>query len=126
MCLNQLQTRMRQYFIHDGHTKKGPFNFEQLKDYHLKKDTLVWYEGLKEWAKAAQLEDFNDFFIQQVIPPPLPKALEMNAASRDKILSSFEDAAEISGEPEKKSLRWPIIISIIILLGIIATIFFYH
>ena len=118
---------MRQYFIHDGHTKKGPFNFDELKDYRLKKDTLVWYEGLKEWTRAEQLKDFNDYFTPQIIPPPLPKTSGMNTASRDKILNSFEDASEIYREQsEKKSSRWLIIISIIVILGIIVTLFFYH
>ena len=118
---------MRQYFIHDGQAKKGPFTFDELKEYHLKKDTLVWHDGLKDWAKAGDLEDFSDHFNQKIIPPPLPKTFVMNTASRDKILNSFEDAAEsYRDKPKTKAMRWFIIITIIIILGIIATIFFYH
>ncbi len=118
---------MRKYFIHDGQIKKGPFNLEELKGLQLKKGTLVWYDGLKEWAKAADLEDLKDYFIEKTNPPPLPKTFEINTASRNKILSSFDDAAEVYSETsQKRSLLLPIIITIVILLGIIATIFFYH
>jgi len=119
---------MRKYFIHDGHAKKGPFNLEELKSLQLKKGTLVWHEGLKEWAKAADVEELNDYFIEKIIPPPLPKTYEINTESRNKVLSSFEDAAEIyrGAAGRRKSLLLPIIISIIIVLGIIAVIFFYY
>lgn len=118
---------MRKYFIHDGQVKKGPFNLEELKGLKLKKETLVWYEGLKEWIKAADLEDLNDYFVEKIIPPALPKTSEIDTVLRNKILSSFDDAAETySEQSQKKSLLLPIIITIVIVIGIIATIFFYY
>ena len=119
---------MRKYFIHDGHEKKGPFNSEELKGLKLKKEMLVWHDGLTEWMKAGDIEDLNDYFVEKKIPPPLPKTFEINTALRNKILSSFEEAAEIYHERavQKKSSLFPIIITIAILLGIIAVIYFYH
>lgn len=119
---------MRKYFIHDGHEKKGPFNLEELKGLQLKKEMLVWHEGLTEWIKAGDVEDLNDYFAEKIIPPPLPKTFEINTLLRDKVLSSFEEAAETYHEPviQKRSSLFPIIITIVILLGIIAAIYFYH
>jgi len=100
---------MRKYFIHDGHVKKGAFDLEDLKGFELKKATLVWHDGLKEWTKAGDIEDLNDYFIEKIVRPPLPKTFELNTASRDKILSSFEDATQLYHEPkQKKSILFPI------------------
>lgn len=117
---------MRQYYIYDGKMKKGPFDLEQLKSQFLSKETPVWYEGLKDWVMAGNIEELKDFFILKTIPPPLPKAFQKNIPSRNEILNSFTDATELYPEKRRNRFLVPILISIIIIAGIIITLFFYY
>ena len=114
---------MRKYFLYDGQARKGPFDLEELNTQSLRKETLIWYEGLKDWTKMIDLEDFKDFFAQP-IPPPLPKASKVNIQSRDKLLNSFTDAAEVAPEAKKRSYLIPIII-LLIIAGIIIAVYIY-
>jgi hypothetical protein len=115
---------MKKYFVYDGQAKKGPFDLEELKTQPLRKETLIWHEDLKDWTKVMDLEEFKDFFLQP-IPPPLPKASKVNIQSRDKLLSSFTDAAEAYPEVKKRSYLIPIIILLIIVVAIIVAIYVY-
>ena len=115
---------MRQYYIYDGQTKKGPFDLEQLKLEALNKETPVWYEGLKDWSMAGNIEELKEFFIPNVIPPPIPKPFQKNTPSRHDILNSFEEAQELYPETNRRNLLIPILITIIIIAVIIAAIFF--
>jgi len=117
---------MRQYYIYDGQMKKGPFDLEQLKLQSLNKETPVWYEGLKDWAMAGNIDELKEFFSPKIIPPPFPKTYQKNIPSRNEILNSFTDATELYPETKRGRFLIPVIISIIIIAGIIITIFFYH
>ena len=44
---------MKQYYLSkDQISKEGPFSIKQLETKLIDKETLVWYEGLKEWKKV--------------------------------------------------------------------------
>ena len=105
---------MREYYIHDGLTEKGPFDIEQLKKQSLSKQTPVWYEGLENWAVAENVDEIKGL-IGKTTPPPLPKLFEKSPALRYKVLDSFTTAPEIVHQPQKKSLVKPIIIFFIII-----------
>lgn len=120
-----MNVSMRKYFIYDGHSKKGPFSFEELKTHQISKETPVWHEDLQEWTKAGELEELNDFFIQKIMPPPLPKALEINIKKRDEILNSFPEAEEIYQESKGRSMGLPIFIIIIILAVILFALYWF-
>jgi TM2 domain-containing membrane protein YozV len=40
------------YYIADGGAQRGPFPVEQLTAQGLRRDSLVWAEGMSEWQKA--------------------------------------------------------------------------
>ena len=117
---------MRQYYIYDGQMKKGPYDLEQLKLQSLNKETPVWYDGLKDWTMAGNIDELKEFFIPKITPPPIPKPFQKNTSSRNEILNSFGEAQEIFPETNRRNLVIPIIISIIIIAGIIITIFLHH
>lgn len=106
--------------------KKGPFDLEQLKLQSLNKETPVWYEGLKEWLMAGNVDELKEFFILKAIPPPFPKTVQKDETVRNEILKSFSEATELYPATKKRRLLIPVLISIIIIAGIIFTLFFYH
>ena len=63
---------MRQYFIHDGQSEKGPLDIEQLKLENLKKETPIWFDGLENWTTVGDVEELKD--LVKSTPPPLKKA----------------------------------------------------
>lgn len=70
---------MREYYYSDGQDKKGPFSINDLKLENLSKDTLIWYEGLKDWVPAEKIEELVE--ILKVTPPPLNKPDETSKYS---------------------------------------------
>tara|TARA_B100000767_G_C19758969_1_gene534261 strand:+ start:1985 stop:2572 length:588 start_codon:yes stop_codon:yes gene_type:complete len=51
---------MKQYYLSkDQISKEGPFSIKQLETKLIDKETLVWYEGLKEWKKVSEIKDLN-------------------------------------------------------------------
>jgi uncharacterized membrane protein YdbT with pleckstrin-like domain len=117
---------MRQYYIYDGQTKKGPFGLEQLKSQILNKETPVWYEGLTDWLMAGNIDELKEFFTPKIIPPLLPKTFQKNIAARNEILNSFTDATELYPETKRRRFLIPVLVSILIIAGIIITLFFYR
>jgi hypothetical protein len=82
----------------------GPVSLEQLKGLSIKKDTLVWRDGLVNWVKAESLEELKDLF--KVEPPPLrptPPPLNHSIA----VQSSQEE--EEKRERIKKIIIWSLI-----------------
>lgn len=59
-----------EYYYLKNNFRYGPVNFENLKSKEIKKDTLVWYEGLKDWTKAEEIKELKELF--KVTPPPTP------------------------------------------------------
>jgi hypothetical protein len=118
---------MRGYYIYDGQKKKGPFDLAQLKLQPLQKETPVWYEGLKDWVMAGNIDDLKGFFNEESLPPPFTKILQKNEAVREKLLSSFSEATERYPESNyqkrKKSLF--IILSVIVIMCILGALFLF-
>ena len=64
---------MKKYYYTDGTEKFGPFTLEELKQYGLKRETLVWYEGLGDaWQPAGEVGELSELF--RFAPPSLSNA----------------------------------------------------
>ncbi len=67
-----LPKQIAQYYIVRNEQQEGPFSLEQIQAYiddsSLGKTTLVWTQGMQNWAEAQTVLDKH--FTQ--IPPPLP------------------------------------------------------
>jgi hypothetical protein len=63
-----------QYWVAMDGQQAGPFDAaalkEQIRGGGVKKDTLVWSEGMAEWTAAGQVEAVAKLFAS--VPPPLP------------------------------------------------------
>lgn len=54
---------MKQYFYIDKEGKqRGTFTAEELNNENLKKDTLVWTQGMDEWMKANDIPELQFIF----------------------------------------------------------------
>ena len=63
---------MKKYFYEKNKEQFGPVDFEVLMTLDIKRDTLIWYEGLNDWTKAIELDDLAVLF--QTVPPPMRNA----------------------------------------------------
>jgi hypothetical protein len=58
--------------------QSGPYSIDQISEFNqsgkLSKDTLVWKDGMTDWAKASLQPDLQSVF-KKVAPPPLPSSL---------------------------------------------------
>ena len=58
---------MTQYFYNLNDEQKGPISFEDLKNLisskEIKSNTLIWKEGLEDWIKASEAEEFKSLFL---------------------------------------------------------------
>jgi hypothetical protein len=53
---------MTKYYIHDGEKQLGAFDKEELKAFKIQKHTPIWFEPLKDWTTAGEVEDLKDIF----------------------------------------------------------------
>jgi len=64
-----------QYFVAVDGQQAGPFDAaglkEQIRSGKVKKDTLVWAEGMADWTAAGQVDAVAKLF--GAVPPPIPK-----------------------------------------------------
>jgi len=58
---------MTTYYIHENGRRKGPFSFEELKSKSITTHTVIWKEGMTEWAEAGKVEELVSIL---VITPP--------------------------------------------------------
>lgn len=60
---------MKKYFYTDGQEKKGPYTLEELKQFEIQPDTLIWHEGLDDWQPASSISEMKE--VLELNPPPL-------------------------------------------------------
>lgn len=121
---------MKKYYYSDGQQQFGPFSKKELKSNNINKETLVWYDGLKDWTKASEVEELADLFPVTPTPPPLPKQKTTTPPpipSKDNTENSTDgkDNKKIKNKDfisdhNKKSIRIARIIIGMILISIIA------
>lgn len=70
------------YFYLLGDQQLGPFTLDELKNQHINRETLVWYDGIPDWEKASNIEALKNFFIT---PPPIPKKNEKSDSPKAEL-----------------------------------------
>ena len=63
------------FYMADGSLQKGPFPIEQLIGQGLKRETLVWREGMPQWQKAETVPELAVLFTgyQQPLQRKVPR-----------------------------------------------------
>ncbi len=66
----------RYFYIDISGKQKGTFSPEELRDESIKRDTLVWTNGMTDWKPASEVEDLASLFAESVgyYPPQVPPA----------------------------------------------------
>jgi hypothetical protein len=105
---------MKEFFIHDGEAEKGPYTLEQLKSISLKKETLVWFDGLEQWTIAGNLPELNELFVTKLTPPPLTKTINESLAG-----TYVHVPAEPLPQQKKKSYLMPLGITAVVVIAVI-------
>ncbi len=62
-------TSKQQFYIAVNGQETGPFTIDQLKEQGVRRDALVWTDGLKQWVKAEDMPILQN--ILRSVPPPL-------------------------------------------------------
>lgn len=62
------------YFIHIEGEQKGPLRLEQLSEYGLTRDTMIWRRGMPSWVKAHTLPEVAAIIESPAqVEPPVPE-----------------------------------------------------
>ena len=56
-----------QYFIKQKNNRSGPFSFEELKQQPINFNSLIWFQGQKDWKKLADIPELTE--ILNSFPP---------------------------------------------------------
>lgn len=67
---------MKHYFIHNGQTEMGPYDFDQLKTLQLTSATPIWFEGLPNWTTAGTIPELQSIVNSYSLPPKFEKAVQ--------------------------------------------------
>ena len=64
------------YYLALNGAQTGPYDVNTIVDYvrngNISADTLIWKQGMPNWAKLSSLSEFSNMFN---CPPPVPPAL---------------------------------------------------
>jgi membrane protease subunit (stomatin/prohibitin family) len=65
------------FFVAVNGQQTGPFTIEQLSEMitlgNVKRETLIWKNGMAQWAAAGTVAELNNAF--SLVPPPPPPAV---------------------------------------------------
>ena len=84
---------MKKYFYSDGKEKHGPLSLDELKEENISNETLIWFEGLEDWAPAGELDEMKP--ILELSPPPIDIPREEPILKNEKSLSGIKHPDEI-------------------------------
>ena len=59
------------YYLTPQNEQRGPVDASQLSTYGVNANTMVWTEGMPQWAPASQVQELRPFFAP-VAPQPAP------------------------------------------------------
>ena len=115
---------MKKYFYAKNDNKYGPFSLEELKNEDITKDTLIWFEGLEDWAPAKDIDEMRPFL--ELMPPPIKNDIEHDEEFKagEVNIDEVELHDPLVPQKEKAHIYWIILGFVFCTLGgIIGTAF---
>ena len=110
---------MKKFFLIIKNEKVGPLLIEEINQYEISSETLVWREGFDSWKRIKEVEELENLLIVQ--PPPIPNKSNDIYQVEAKIIEEKKNSSKT-----KKYLAEEIIsIFKIFSVSLIATIIFF-
>src|SRR5690554_1150284 len=60
----------RYFYIDTAGKQKGAFTAIELKEENIKRDTLVWTQGMEQWKRADEIDELRHLFSETYQAPP--------------------------------------------------------
>lgn len=129
---------MKQYYIIRNEQQAGPYTLEELATMGITPDTVVWTEGMTDWAPAREVSELNSLFASNAQTPPSyhSPAYGASAAPQYNSAPQYNRAPEYHGAPQYNKpaeqppmpptyLAWSIAVTILCCLvgGIVAIVY---
>jgi len=114
---------MNEYFIAVDGKALGPFPVSELLAHGLQAESLVWADGMANWAKATEVAEVAALF--KPVPPPLPKT-ELSVEDQEYISlnrlrkPAVETSSQAIAKPKRGMLGWAAVG--VVVLGLILAI----
>jgi uncharacterized membrane protein YhaH (DUF805 family) len=84
---------MKKYFYSNDNQKNGPYSFEELKNKNIKKETLIWFQGLDDWTNAENVLEIKE--ILELSPPLIiPNKLDINTESESSDFKTEDEETD--------------------------------
>lgn len=58
------------YYFADGNRRRGPYTLDQMRQFPLRTNTLIWRDGLKVWTELPQVPELWAIFAERLVQPP--------------------------------------------------------
>lgn len=84
------------YYIAEGTTQRGPFVEHELAGANLRKDQLVWREGLADWLPARQLPELAPYLAAAGVATAPPAALPTPLGYSQPSAMTYPPAGDVS------------------------------
>lgn len=126
---------MKQYYVIRNDQQTGPYTIEELATLELKPETMVWTEGMTDWAPAREVSELQELFAPSTPTPPSYNAPtygapQYNSAPQYSSAQQYNSAPQYSNPSERPPippnyLVWCILVTIFCcnIGGIIAIIY---
>ena len=66
---------MKKYYVVENGAAAGPLSLDELRERNIKRDDLVWMEGMDDWAAAGSVAEIATIFIVQSKPAETPDTI---------------------------------------------------
>lgn len=113
---------MKKYYLHDGKQQIGPFYIEDLKQYNINSETMIWSPGMEKWAKASTFSELADLI--KDTPPPFEKThfgSEAFSKAKDFLNKDYVDEIEQKIPNTRGKRSFKIAIFVFAIIGLLFT-----
>lgn len=113
----------RYFYIDKEGQQKGVFSPEELKNEGIKKETLVWKQGMSEWVHASKVDELSFIFDETIGTPPSTPEQQFNTSSAyaQSTLKSFD---EINVAPIMRMKDW-LLVYLIMIIPLVNIVFLF-
>lgn len=117
---------MNHYFYIDSDGKqKGTYTPEELRNEHIRKETLVWTQGMAQWMRADEVPELQFLFTEQGSPATnIVQETPTAPAYQQPVNSNAEGVKEPNYAPVMKVKDW-IITYLIMLVPVVNIVFLF-